>query len=69
MGLHAYTIHLEPVQEGGFVVRVPSLPAIVTEGDTCEEALAMARDAIQLDKDITSSESIFLDSQVRAKTS
>jgi antitoxin HicB len=29
-------------------VRVPALPEIVTEGDTEEEALAMAQDAIEL---------------------
>jgi len=45
---YTYTVHLEPAPEGGYVVRVPALPAIVTEGDTYEEALAMARDAIRL---------------------
>jgi predicted RNase H-like HicB family nuclease len=35
-------------EEGGYVVRVPALPEIVTEGDTEEEALAMAQDAIEL---------------------
>jgi predicted RNase H-like HicB family nuclease len=29
-------------------VDVPALPEIVTEGDTEEEALAMAKDAIEL---------------------
>jgi antitoxin HicB len=29
-------------------VRVPALPEIVTEGDTEEEALAVAQDAIKL---------------------
>jgi antitoxin HicB len=43
-----YTIILEPAEEGGFVVRVPALPEIVTEGDTEEEAFAMAQDAIDL---------------------
>jgi antitoxin HicB len=43
-----YTVILEPAEEGGFVVRVPALPEIVTEGDTEEEALAMAQDAIEL---------------------
>lgn len=45
---HAYTVHLEPAPDGGFCVTVPALPAVVTEGDTYEEALHMARDAIQL---------------------
>jgi predicted RNase H-like HicB family nuclease len=44
---YTYTIHLEPAEEGGYVVTVPVLPAIVTEGDTYEEAVAMARDAIE----------------------
>ena len=43
-----YTVILEPAEEGGFIVRVPTLPEIVTEGDTVEEALAMAEDAIAL---------------------
>ena len=48
MSTYTYTVSLEPVHEGGYVVRVPALPAIITEGDTYEEALEMARDAIQL---------------------
>ena len=43
-----YTIVLEAADEGGFVVRVPCPPEIVTEGDTEAEALAMAKDAIEL---------------------
>lgn len=43
-----YTILLEPADEGGFMVRVPALPEIVTEGDTEAEALAMAEDTITL---------------------
>jgi len=35
-------------QEGGYTVTVPALPGCVTEGDTVEEALANARDAIRL---------------------
>ena len=43
-----YTVVLEPMGEGGFLVRVPALPEIVTAGDTEAEALDMARDAIEL---------------------
>ena len=43
-----YTVILEPAEEGGFVVHVQALPEVVTEGDTEEEALAMAKDAIEL---------------------
>lgn len=43
-----YSVVLEPLEEGGFLVHVPALPEVVTGGDTEEEALAMARDAIEL---------------------
>ena len=45
---HTYSVILEPAEEGGFIVHVPALPEVVTEGDTVEEALAMAKDAIEL---------------------
>jgi antitoxin HicB len=44
----AYSVVLHPAEEGGFIVRVPAFPEIVTEGDTEIEALAMAQDAVQL---------------------
>ena len=43
-----FAIVLEPEGEGGFTVRVPSLPEIVTYGKDEGEALAMAQDAIRL---------------------
>ena len=43
-----YTVILEPMEEGGFLVVVPALPEIVTGGDTETEALAMAKEAIEL---------------------
>ena len=43
-----YTVILEPAEEGGFVVHVPALPEVVTAGDTEAEALAMAKEAIEL---------------------
>jgi predicted RNase H-like HicB family nuclease len=36
------------MEEGGFLVRVPALPEVVTGGDTIEDALAMAKEAIGL---------------------
>lgn len=39
---------LEPSDEGGFTVYVPSLPGCISEGDTKDEALANIREAIQL---------------------
>jgi antitoxin HicB len=43
-----FTVVLEPEEEGGFTVRVPSLPEIVTFGQDEREALTMAEDAIRL---------------------
>ena len=45
---HKFTVVLEPEEEGGFTVRVPALPEIVTYGEDEQEALAMAEDAIRL---------------------
>jgi predicted RNase H-like HicB family nuclease len=42
-----YTVLFDPAEEGGYVVTCPSLPGLVTEGDTLEEARAMAADAIR----------------------
>ena len=47
MAQRQYTIILDPdEEEGGYTVTVPALPGCVTQGDTLEEAIAMARDAI-----------------------
>ena len=43
-----FAVVLEPEEEGGFTVRVPSLPEIVTYGQDEREALAMVEDAIRL---------------------
>jgi predicted RNase H-like HicB family nuclease len=39
---------LEPSEEGGYTVYVPSLPGCVSEGDTEEDALVNIREAIEL---------------------
>jgi predicted RNase H-like HicB family nuclease len=39
---------LEPSEEGGYTVLVPSLPGCISEGDTKEEALQNIREAIAL---------------------
>ena len=39
---------LEPSEEGGYTVFVPSLPGCISEGDTREEALSNIREAIEL---------------------
>jgi len=43
-----YRVLLRKEAEGGYTVLVPSLPGCVTYGDTVEEAIEMAREAIQL---------------------
>jgi antitoxin HicB len=43
----SFSVVLEPQEEGGFTVLVPALPEVVTEGDTEEEALANAQEAIR----------------------
>ena len=43
-----YTIRLEPMDEGGFMVSVPALPGCYTFGDDYDHAFAMAEEAIQV---------------------
>lgn len=44
---YTYSVVLEPDDEaGGLAVHVPALPGCHTEGDTRDEAIAMAQDAI-----------------------
>lgn len=43
-----FAVVLEPEGEGGFTVRVPVFPEIVTYGENEREALAMAEEAIRL---------------------
>lgn len=48
-GTHRYTVLLTPeLEDGGYSVSVPALPGCHTQGDTLEEALANAREAIRL---------------------
>lgn len=42
-----FTVNLLPQPEGGYTVLVPALPEVVTEGETRDEALANAREAIE----------------------
>ena len=41
-------IVLEPSDEGGYTVYVPSLPGCISEGDTKEEAMENIKKAIEL---------------------
>jgi len=46
---YTYTIRIHPADpdETGFWVDVPALPGCVTQGETYDEAIEMARDAIE----------------------
>jgi antitoxin HicB len=44
---YSFSVVLEPQEGGGFTVLVPALPEVVTEGDTQQEALANAEEAIR----------------------
>jgi predicted RNase H-like HicB family nuclease len=46
-GYKQYEIVLAPQPNGGFTATVPEPPDVVTEGETREQATAMARDAIE----------------------
>ncbi len=43
-----YTVILVPEEESGYSVEVPALPGCYTQGETREEAIAMAKEAIEL---------------------
>jgi len=43
-----FKVVLEPSEEGGFTVYVPSLPGCISEGETEEEALKNIQEAIEL---------------------
>jgi len=48
MKLLNYRILLRKEPEGGYTVMVPSLPGCATYGETIEEAIDMAKEAIEL---------------------
>ena len=41
-----YLINLEKNEDGGYTVTVPVLPGCITQGDTWEDAVANAQEAI-----------------------
>ncbi len=54
---------IEPSDEGGYTVYVPSLPGCISEGETKEETLKNIKEAIELylepvDDDLTVSEMV-----------
>jgi antitoxin HicB len=44
----SFSVVLEPQEGGGFTVLVPALPEVVTEGDSEQEALTNAEEAIRV---------------------
>ncbi len=48
MKVLSYRILLRKEPEGGYTVIVPSLPGCITYGDTIEEAIKMAKEAIEV---------------------
>ena len=48
MKLLNYRILLRKEPEGGYTVIVPSLPGCITYGNTVEEAISMAKEAIEI---------------------
>lgn len=55
---------LEPSDEGGYTVYVPSLPGCVSEGDTEEEALHNIREAIELYLEPVEDEMVISESRI-----
>jgi len=43
-----FKVVLEPSDEGGYAVYLPSLPGCISEGETVEQALKNIREAIEL---------------------
>jgi predicted RNase H-like HicB family nuclease len=46
--MHTYKLHLHKEAQGGFTVSVPSLPGCITYGENIDEAISMAKEAIEL---------------------
>lgn len=47
VGEYSFTVMIEPNDPDGYLVTCPALPGLVTEGDSLDEAHAMAQDAIR----------------------
>lgn len=43
-----YVAKLTPEKDGGYSVTFPDIPGCITQGDTKEEALKMAKEALEL---------------------
>jgi len=45
--MRKYTVVVHHAEEGGYWVEVPALPGCYSQGETVEEAVAKAREAIE----------------------
>ncbi|MFI5266084.1 MAG: type II toxin-antitoxin system HicB family antitoxin [Chloroflexota bacterium] len=64
--MRRYSVLLIPdAENAGYSVKVPALPGLNTEGDTLDEALANARDAIHLYLDQLESEGAPIPEEIR----
>jgi predicted RNase H-like HicB family nuclease len=52
-------IILEPSEEGGYTVVVPSLPGCISEGNSKEEAIRNIREAVELYMEPVEDDEIF----------
>ena len=43
-----FKIHIHPAEEGGYWAEVPALPGCLTQGETIDELLANAEEAIHV---------------------
>ena len=55
-------ILLEPSEDGGYTVYVPSLPGCISEGDDVDDALHNIQEAIELYLESVEDEGITVDS-------
>jgi len=46
--MSTYKLHLFKEKEGGFTVTVPVLPGCITYGENLDDAILMAKEAIEL---------------------
>jgi predicted RNase H-like HicB family nuclease len=46
--MHIYKLRLHKEAQGGFTVSVPSFPGCITYGENVDEAIAMAKEAIEI---------------------
>lgn len=45
---YTYKIHMHKEPDGGYTVTVPALPGCITYGEDVEDAISMAKEAIEL---------------------